>query len=217
MGKPRVLLADDHALVAEGIEKLLEPEVELVGTVTDGRALMRVAEQLVPDVAVVDISLPLLNGLDAARQIKKHHPEIKLIILTMHADQNFVTEAFRVGVSAYVLKQSAASELIFAIQEVTKGRSFVSPIVTEALVERATRSPDQEVPAAEGFSDTLSLRQREVLQLVAEGRTTKEIASTLNVSIKTVEFHKTRIMKELGLRTTAELTKYAISKGLVTL
>lgn len=217
MIKPRVLLADDHALVAEGIQKLLEPDVELVGTVTDGRALMRAAEELTPDVAVVDISLPLLNGLDAARQIKKHHPEIKLIILTMHSDQNFVTEAFRVGVSGYVLKQSAASELIFAIQEVVKGRSFVSPVVTEALVERATRPPEQEAPAAEGFSGTLSLRQREVLQLVAEGRTTKEIASTLNVSVKTVEFHKTRIMKELGLRTTAELTKYAISKGLVTL
>lgn len=216
MSKPRVLLADDHALVVEGIQKLLEAEVELVGTVADGRALMRAADELAPDVAVVDISLPLLNGLDAARQIKKHHPEIKLIILTMHADQNFVTEAFRVGVSGYVLKQSAASELISAIQEVVKGRSFVSPLVTEALVERATRPPDQQ-PAAEGFSDTLSLRQREVLQLVAEGRTTKEIASTLNVSIKTVEFHKTRIMKELGLRTTAELTKYAISKGLVTL
>lgn len=216
MRKPRVLLADDHALVAEGIQKLLEPDVELVGTVPDGRALMKAAEELAPDVAVVDISLPLLNGVDAARQIKKHHPEIKLIILTMHSDQNFVTEAFKVGVSGYVLKQSAASELLFAIQEVLKDRTYVSPIVTQALVERATHPPEQE-PASEGFSDTLSLRQREVLQLVAEGRTTKEIASTLNVSIKTVEFHKTRIMRELGLRTTAELTKYAIAKGLVTL
>lgn len=216
MRKPRVLLADDHVLVAEGIQKLLEPQVDLVGTVSDGRALMQAAGELAPDVAVVDISLPLLNGLDAARQIRKQSPEVKLVILTMHSDQAFVTEAFRVGVSGYVLKQSASAELIFAIQEVVKGRTYVSPSVAQTLVDRAT-NPSGSEDGGKGLADTLSLRQREVLQLVAEGRTTKEIATTLNISIKTVEFHKTRIMKQLGIRTTAELTKYAISKGLVSL
>ena len=214
--KPRVVLADDHALVAEGIQKLLEPRVELVKTVTDGRALLEATEHAAPDVAVVDIALPLLNGLDAARHLRKRTPEVKLIMLTMHADQTFVTEAFKLGVSGYVLKQSAASELLFAIDEVMKGRTYVSPAVAEALVHRATASPEERRDQ-EGSSDSLSLRQREVLQLVAEGKSTKEIAATLNVSIKTVEFHKTRIMKELGLRTTAELTKYAVAKGLTTL
>lgn len=214
----RVLLADDHVLVAEGIQKLLEPEFELVGIVADGRSLVTAAAKLQPDIAVVDISLPLLNGLDASRHVKKANPDIKIIILTMHSEPNFVTQAFRVGVSGYVLKQSVGSELVQAIREVLKGRTFVSPMVTQSLVDQAV-NPTSSASTSEsnGFAQSLSSRQREVLQLVAEGKATKEIASILNVSIKTVEFHKTRIMKELRLRTAAELTKYAISAGLTSI
>jgi DNA-binding NarL/FixJ family response regulator len=213
----RVLLADDHVLVAEGIQKLLEPEFELVGIVADGRSLIAAAAKLQPDIAVVDISLPLLNGLDASQQVKKTNPNIKIIILTMHSEPNFVTQAFRVGVSGYVLKQSVGSELVQAIREVMKGRTFVSPMVTQSLVDQAVNPPSASSTEPNGFAQSLSARQREVLQLVAEGKATKEIASILNVSIKTVEFHKTRIMKELRLRSAAELTKYAIASGLTSI
>ncbi len=214
--KPRVLIADDHTLVAEGVEKLLEHEFQLCGRVADGRALVRAVEKEKPDIALVDIALPLLNGLDACRQIKKTMPEVKLLILTMHSEQYFVTEAFRAGVSGYVLKQSVAEELVFAIKEVLKGRLYVSPSVAENLVEQALNPGEaSSAGALPGGSDKLSARQREVLQLIAEGQSTKEIASTLNVSIKTIEFHKTRIMKQLGVHSTAELTKHAISIGLI--
>ncbi len=213
--KPRVLIADDHTLVAEGVEKLLEHEFQLCGRVGDGRALVRAVEKEKPDIALVDIALPLLNGLDACRQIKKTTPEVKLLILTMHSEQYFVTEAFRAGVSGYVLKQSVAEELVFAIKEVLKGRIYVSPSVAENLVEQALNPVEAAPSGLQGSSDKLSARQREVLQLIAEGQSTKEIASTLNVSIKTIEFHKTRIMKQLGVHSTAELTKHAISIGLI--
>ena len=214
----RVLLADDHVLVAEGIQKLLEPEFELVGIVADGRSLVAAASKLQPDIAVVDISLPLLNGLDATRQIKKTNPDIKILILTMHSESHFVTQAFRMGVSGYVLKQSAGSELLQAIDEVRKGRAFVSPMLTQGLVDQAVNPASSASPGgSDGFARSLSSRQREVLQLVAEGKSTKEIASILTVTVKTVEFHKTRIMRELRLRSAAELTKYAISEGLTTI
>lgn len=215
----RILLADDHVLVAEGIQKLLEPEYELVGIVADGRSLVAAAAKLQPDIVVVDISLPLLNGLDASQQLKKNNPNLKIIVLTMHSEPNFVTQAFRVGVSGYVLKQSVGSELVQAIREVVKGRTFVSPMVAQSLVDQAVNPSPASAPGEVnvGFAQTLSARQREVLQLVAEGKATKEIASILNVSVKTVEFHKTRIMKELRLRTAAELTKYAIAAGLTSI
>jgi DNA-binding NarL/FixJ family response regulator len=215
----RILLADDHVLVAEGIQKLLEPEYELVGIVADGRSLVTAAAKLQPDIVVVDISLPLLNGLDASQQLRKNNPNLKIIVLTMHSEPNFVTQAFRVGVSGYVLKQSVGSELIQAIREVVKGRTFVSPMVAQSLVDQAVNpaSPSAPGEVKVGFAQTLSARQREVLQLVAEGKATKEIASILNVSVKTVEFHKTRIMKVLRLRTAAELTKYAIAAGLTSI
>jgi DNA-binding NarL/FixJ family response regulator len=217
----RILLADDHVLVAEGIQKLLEPEFELVGIVADGRSLLAATAKLQPDLVVVDISLPLLNGLDASQQLKKNHPNLKIIVLTMHSEPNFVTQAFRVGVSGYVLKQSVGSELVQAIREVVKGRTYVSPMVTQSLVDQAVNpsvsAASGEAGSGSGFAQTLSPRQREVLQLVAEGKATKEIASILNVSVKTVEFHKTRIMKELGLRSAAELTKYAIATGLTSI
>ncbi|MBX3301806.1 MAG: response regulator transcription factor [Nitrospira sp.] len=217
--KPRILIADDHLLVAEGIQKLLEPEVEVVGIFSDGRSLIRAVTEKHPDLIIIDISLPLLNGLDAARQIKQVDPNIKMLMLTMHADQGFVVEAFRVGVAGYVLKQSLSNELQHAVREVLKGNTYISPSVAQGLVEymnRPAQAGDRETEGR-GFDHTLSPRQREVLQLVAEGRSTKEIAAILNVSTKTVEFHRTRIMKDLGLKTRPELTKYAIANGIITL
>ncbi|HMS82743.1 MAG TPA: response regulator transcription factor [Nitrospira sp.] len=224
--KPRILLADDHLLVAEGIQRLLEPEAEIVGVFADGRALVKALPETHPDLIIVDISLPLLNGLDAARQVKQFDPSIKILVLTMHADQVFVVEAFRLGVTGYVLKQSLSGELQHAVREVLKGNTYISPSIAQGLVEymnRPTRVGQGGNPGENnetektGFDHSLSPRQREVLQLVAEGRSTKEIASILNVSTKTIEFHRTRIMKELGLKTRPELTKYAISNGLITL
>ncbi|MBS0154417.1 MAG: response regulator transcription factor [Nitrospira sp.] len=217
--KPRILIADDHLLVAEGIRKLLESEVEVLGVFSDGRALTKAVEETHPDLIIVDISLPLLNGLDAARQVKQFDPKVKILMLTMHADQVFVVEAFRLGVSGYVLKQSLAGELQQAVRELLKGNTYISPRVAQGLIEYMNRPAQvrQDETGESGFDHSLSPRQREVLQLVAEGRSTKEIASILNVSTKTVEFHRTRIMKELGLKTRPELTKYAIANGIITL
>jgi DNA-binding NarL/FixJ family response regulator len=213
--QPTILLADDHVLVAQGIQKLLEPEFELQRIVSDGRALLKAVEECRPDVVIVDISLPLLNGLDASRQILKYHPAIKVIVLTMHSESSFVTEALHIGVSGYVLKQSVGSELVQALKAVLSGNRFVSPTVAD---QGKHSQADEDVEASpEGFAHTLSLRQREVLQLVAEGKSIKEVAAILDVSIKTIEFHKTRIMKQLGMRSTAQLTKYAIANGLIAL
>ena len=216
--KPTVLLADDHMLVAQGIKKLLEGEFNLIGIVSDGRALITSVQERSPDVVVVDISLPLLNGLEASRQIRKINPNIKIVILTMHSESSFVSEALRIGVSGYVLKQSVGSELALAIKEVVKHNTYISPIIAQGLGDQAVQpTPANNAGNIRGFAQELSPRQREVLQLVAEGKAIKEIAAILEVSIKTIEFHKTRIMKQLGLRTTAELTKYAISNGLISI
>ena len=211
MTRPRLLLADDHTLVLEGFRKLLESDFDLVGTVEDGRALLAAAPRLRPDVILLDISMPLLNGIDAARQLRKTLPSAKIIFLTMHADPGYVTEAFRVGARGYLLKRSAASELVRAIHEVLNGRYYVTPLVTKGVLAPLLR-PERKRRAA---SSPLTSRQREVLQLVAEGRSIKEIASILHVSVKTVEFHKSRIARELGVRTTAELTRYALEHGLL--
>lgn len=211
MKRPRLLLADDHTLLLEGFKKLLESEFELAGAVADGRALLEAAPALRPDVILLDISMPLLNGIDAARQLRKIVPESKLVFVTMHADRDYVTEAFRAGGSAYILKRSAASELVRAIQEVLKGRTYITPlIVQDAASPIPGRTPRSGKP-----SGGLSPRQREVLQLVAEGRSAKEIASILRISVKTVEFHKARIMQALGIHSVAELTRYAVAHGLV--
>lgn len=213
MSRPRVLLADDHTLVAEGLRKLLEGECELVGIVEDGRALLEAARRLRPDLILLDISMPLLNGIDAARQLKKLMPEVKLVFLTMHADPTYVSEAFRAGASGYLLKRAAASELTLALQEILKGHYYVTPHVVKDVL-----SPLLEpAPGSSSKLKELTPRQREVLQLVAEGHSIKEIAAVLKVSVKTVEFHKSKIMEQLGLRTTAELTKYAITHGLTSL
>ncbi|MDT7042790.1 response regulator transcription factor [Candidatus Nitronereus thalassa] len=209
--RARVLLADDHTLVLEGLRKILEDDFDLVGLAEDGRALVEMATRLEPDVIVLDISMPKLNGLDAARQLKKLLPTTKLIFLTMHGDVSYANEAFRAGASGYLLKRSAGSELIQAIHAVLKDQCYMTPAITKEVLDSCLQtSTPSPVP-----SDKLTPRQREVLQLVAEGKSTKDIATILNISIKTVEFHKSHIMRELDLHTTAELTKYAIAQGIV--
>jgi len=210
--KPRLLLADDHTLLLEGIRLMLEPEFELVGSVEDGRALLAAAKTLKPDVILLDISMPILNGIDAARRLRKILPSAKLIFLTMHADPDYVAEAFRAGAMGYLLKRAAASELLTAIRAVLKGNHYVSPLVTRNALELLISSPK---PRGR-FSDRLTPRQREVLQLVAEGRSRKEIARVLNISVKTVEFHKGKLMRELNLQTVADFTRYAIEHGIIT-
>ena len=209
MTRPRVLLADDHTLVVEGFRKLLEKEFDLVGTVEDGRALLKTAPTLQPDVVLLDIAMPSLNGIEAARQLKKMMPEVKIIFVTMHADPAYVTEGFRAGASGYLLKRSAAAELVQAIQAVLKGQHYVTPLITLDLVHALL----EDSPELQSKPAPLTPRQREVLQLVAEGQSLKEIASTLKISVKTVEFHKAQIMDQLDLHTTAALTKYAIAHG----
>jgi DNA-binding NarL/FixJ family response regulator len=209
-GRPRLLLADDHALLLEGVRRLLEEDFEVVGTAADGRALVAAAEQLQPDVAVVDIGMPLLNGIEATRHIRRHSPGVKVVILSQHSGHVYVREALDAGASAYILKQYASGELVSAIRTVMKGQQYLSP---PALQSRATLpKPDEGIA---GYDRRLTTRQREVLQLVAEGKAAKEIAGILNISVKTVEFHKQSIMDELGVRTTAELTRYALAHGIV--
>lgn len=212
MNRPRVLLADDHPLFLMALQELLEKDCEVVGTVSDGRALLEAASRLKPEVIVLDIGLPGLNGIDAARQIKKAQPEIKVLFLTMHANPAYLKDALAAGASGYVLKTSAREELVSALRDVIKNRIHVSPGFGEEIVEQFERYPR----SFTGSESVLTARQREILQLVAEGQTAKEIANTLNISMQTVAFHKYQIMNKLGLRTTAELTKYAIQEGLVT-
>ncbi|MEO8338947.1 MAG: response regulator transcription factor [Nitrospirota bacterium] len=211
MKKPRVLMADDHSLILAGLRKLVEGECDVVGTVGDGRALVEAAQTLRPDLILLDISMPHLNGLEAARQLRVLAPESKLIFLTMHASPIYATEAFEAGASGYLLKRSAASELSLAIHSVLQGRHYLTPLLTkdvlDSVIKPCTEEPGKPVVMA------LTARQRKVLQLVAEGRGTKAIATTLKVSSKTVEFHKSRIMQQLDIHTTADLTKYAITHG----
>lgn len=211
MNRPRVLLADDHTMVLAGLRSLMESDFDLVGTVEDGRALLEAAARLKPDIIMLDISMPLLNGIEAARQLRKIVPQSKIIFLTMHADVGYVKEAFRVGASGYLIKRSAASELATAIHEVMKGRTYVTPLVTKNMMVSfldPTAQPDK-------LPKRLTSRQREVLQLVAEGHSNKEIAAILEVSTKTVEFHKYNLMQALGIHTTAELTQYAMRHGYI--
>ena len=211
MNRPRILLADDHTLVLDGFRKLLEDQCEIVGVAEDGRTLIRKAQELQPDIVTLDISMPHLNGVDAARKLKRILPRIKLIFVTMHADPAYVNEAFKAGASGYLLKRSAGSELLQAIQAAMDGQWYVTPLVAKGLVKSVITGDRPAVLKDE----PLTARQREVLQLVAEGMTVKEVASTLNISPKTVEFHKSQIMALLDLHTTAELTKYALIHGLI--
>jgi DNA-binding NarL/FixJ family response regulator len=209
MPRTRLLLADDHTLLVDAFRKLLEPEFEIVGTASDVRTLLAGALQLRPDVVVVDLGLPLLNGMDAGRELKKLMPQIKLLVVTMSEDVGVAAEALREWASGYLLKKSAGTELTHAIREVVKGRTYVTPHVAQQLVDQFIREPELHA------KKSLTSRQREVLQLLAEGRTMKEAANILKLTTRTVAFHKYRIMQEFGLQNNSELLKLAIREHLV--
>jgi DNA-binding NarL/FixJ family response regulator len=210
MDRLRVIIADDHVMLGEAFERLLAPTCEIVAKVVDGRALVEAVRKLRPDVVVLDISMPVLNGLTAARQIRDFDKDVKLVFVTMNEDPDMAAEAFQSGASAYLLKRSAASELLAAIEQVVHRRSYVTPLVTEGMVHafidgRAGRQAKQ----------GLTGRQREVVQLLAEGRSMKEVATLLDITPRTVAFHKYRVMEQLRVKTNAELIQYAVKNHLV--
>ncbi len=209
MSRPRVLIADDHTIILEAFKKLLEPAYEVVGTVTDGHALVKAAAELNPDVILVDVAMPNLNGLDACERVRQRVPRAKLIFLTMNNDPDTAAEAIRRGASGYVLKASPPSELFEAMTQALSGRVYVAQALTDepigVFVSRADKSRGRE----------LSLRQREVLQLLAEGRAMKEVADILGITPRTVAFHKYSMMEQLGFKTGAELIQHAVTLGLV--
>jgi DNA-binding NarL/FixJ family response regulator len=206
MERPRILLADDHTLLLDAFKALLESEFDVVGAVTDGRALLAECARFKPDVVVLDIAMPLLNGLDAGRLIKNEWRSVKLIYLTMNPEPRLAAEALRLGASGYVLKSSAATELTQAIREALKGRSYITPLIAGEVVGSLLEA--REAPE-------LTIRQREVLQLLAEGRSMKEVGDILNVAPRTVAFHKYRMMEQLRLKTSAELIHFAVKQGVV--
>jgi DNA-binding NarL/FixJ family response regulator len=208
---PRILIADDHTLVAEACKKLLEAEYEIVATVSDGRALVRAAVALRPHLIIVDVSMPLLNGLDAGQQVKEFLPSVKLVYLTMNHDADLAAEAFRRGASGFLLKTCAASELAIAVREVLKGKSYLSPMIAKDTVDFLLRQDKKLIDE----SDRLTERQREVLQLLAEGKCMKEVGGVLNITTRTVAFHKYRIMEVLNAKSSAELVQYAIRNHLI--
>jgi len=205
----RVLLADDHAILREAMRSLLEANgLSVVGQASDGREAVRLAGSLHPDVAVMDVGMPELNGLDATRALLRQSPHLKVIVLTMHADDAYVFEALRAGARGFVLKTQAASDLLQAIKTVMAGETYLSPAVSGVVVEAV-------VSGAEPPADPLTAREHEVLQLVSEGRTTKEVAAALGISVKTAETHRTRLMQKIGVHETAGLVRYAIRRGLI--
>jgi DNA-binding NarL/FixJ family response regulator len=208
MIRPTVVIADDHAMVREGLVRLIENEVDVVATVGDGHAVVAEVVRLRPDIAVLDIGMPLLNGMEAARHLREAAPEVRLIFLSQQTGKEYVQAAFAAGARGYVVKNAAAAELLEAVREAMAGRYFVSP-------ELLAKYPGVESSSSEPFGTALTPRQREVLQLIAEGKTAKEMAQILGISAKTVEFHKAGVMDALGLRTTAELTRYAMEHGFV--
>jgi len=210
MDKIRILVADDHRIVAEGLRRLLEPTYELLAIADNGRELVAAAIKLKPDVIVVDISMPLLNGIDAVSEIRNAGVQAKIIYLTMHLETNYARRALATGASAYILKHSASSELLFAIQQALAGRYFVSPTIAAKI--NSTRTPED---VSLNALDGLTVRQREVLQLLAEGYSAKEVSTVLEISRRTVEYHKYRIMKILGFHKSAELIQFAVQHGLV--
>jgi len=210
--KPRLLLVDDHALILAGLSKLLEQQFDVIGAVNNGREVLEIVQRERPDMILLDISMPELNGIEAARQIQKIAPEIKIVFLTQQAGREYIYAAFQAGAKGYVLKQSAAAELITALEEVREGRFYLSPSIIPKDIAGLLRG---DVQPQNWFAGQLTSRQREVLQLVGEGKSGKEIANALQISVKTVEFHKARLMDQLSLRTTAELTRYAIEHGII--
>jgi DNA-binding NarL/FixJ family response regulator len=211
MRRPRVLLADDHRIVAEGLSSLLTAEFELAGLVEDGRALVELAKKLRPDVIVADITMPHLNGIDALAQLKKENPNVRLVFLTMHQNATYARRALEAGASGYVLKHSAPAELVLAIRAALDGKTFITPSLTAEVLQAMKRDPKK----AKDPMASLTPRQREILQLLAEGRSAKEIAATLGISPRTVEFHKYQMMDSLQIQSSAELTHFAIKHGLV--
>lgn len=203
--RPRVLLADDHRMVAEGVKSLLSAEFELVGVVEDGHALIETASKLRPDIIIADITMPRLNGIDALTRLKRDDEQVHVILLTMHSEPAYARRAFAAGASGYVLKHSAPGELVAAIHAALEGRTYLSPALAGELGHLGSDDP----------VTRLTARQREILQLLAEGRSAKEIAATLAVSARTVEFHKYQMMERLHLHTGAELVHFAIKHGLV--
>jgi DNA-binding NarL/FixJ family response regulator len=211
MNKPRILIADDHQILAEGLRGLLEPEFEVVGVVADGRELVAAARQHRPDVIVADVTMPWLNGIEAAVQLRDVGVEAKVVFLTMHRDVGYARRAMEVGAAGFVLKHSAASELVTAVREALRGRTYVTPMIAGELLQSYRQGDSR--PHDPGHR--LTTRQREVLQLFAEGRSAKEVAAVLKISTRTAEVHKARILEALGLRTTAELVQYAIRNGII--
>jgi DNA-binding NarL/FixJ family response regulator len=212
MSRVRVLVADDHKILAEGLRSLLEPEFELVGIVADGRELLAAARELCPDVVVLDISMPTLNGIDAAGQLRAAGSTARIVFLTMHREATYAARAMDAGAAGFVLKHAATSELVMAIREVVQGRTYVTPLIAADLLREYRDGPGHR-PAA---VNQLTPRQREVLQLVAEGHSSKEIARLLHISPRTAEFHRARLMEVLGATGTADLVRFALQHGLAT-
>jgi DNA-binding NarL/FixJ family response regulator len=209
MKRPRIVLADDHRMLREAFAQLLEADFDVVGQAADGRELITVAKDLRPDVIVLDIGMPQLNGLDAARQLRSSLPNVKLIFLTVSEDPDLAVEAFRLGASGYLLKNSAACELLQALEEALQGRSYVTPLAAKGLMNACLHpKPDEK-------KDSISPRKREVLQLLTEGHTMKEIARILDIKPRTVAFHKYQLMEELGITSSAELVRYGVKEHLV--
>jgi DNA-binding NarL/FixJ family response regulator len=211
MSRPTTLIADDHAVFVEGLQRILEGQCTLVGAVRNGRDLLEAAHRLRPEVIVTDVSMPVVNGIEAVRQLSSGGLRSRVVVLSMHEDKELATEALRAGARAYILKTSASDELMVAIREALSGRLYVTPSISHGEMyefEQAHKAPKKE-------TDSLTPREKEVLQLVAEGNALKEIAAILNVAIRTVVFHKSNVMEKLGLRSTAELTQYAIRRRLI--
>jgi DNA-binding NarL/FixJ family response regulator len=207
MTRPRILLADDHLMLLEAFKALLEPAFDVVGIVPDGRMLLEVFSRLNPDVVLLDVGMPLLNGLDAGRQLKAQRRSVKLIYLTMNPDPDLASEALRLGASGYLLKSSAVQELTQAIDEVLRGRTYITPLITRGVVGSLLRQGNAR--------QELTVRQREVLQLLAEGKSMKEAAAILDLTPRTVAFHKYRMMEQLRVKTSAELVRFAVQRGVV--
>lgn len=210
MKKPTVILADDHTLVLEGFRRLLETQCELLATVGDGQALLNAVAQQHPDIVILDISMPVMNGIEAARALTSQFPSVKLLFVTMHADPAYIRAAFQAGASGYILKQSLGDELTQALHAVLRGHTYVTPLIAKEVVDGMLNGDSR--PLVE-----LTARQQEVLQLIVDGLSAKDIAGKLNISHRTVEFHKAQLMQQLDLHSTVELIKFAMTNGLVRL
>ncbi len=217
MSRIKILLAEDHTIVRQGLRSLLEQNscMEVIGEAEDGKEAVQKAENLKPDIVLMDVSMPLLNGIEATRRIKKHWPEIKVLILTMHTTEEYIFQILRAGASGYIVKKAAHQELITAIQAVHKGDKFLSPSISKKVIEEYILKAGETIE--QDSFERLTARERETLQLISEGKSNREIAELLFLSVKTVETHKANVMEKLELRTKADLIKYALRKGIISL